>query len=241
MVSFTNVKKKYGDQVIFEDVTFTIDPGEFVFVIGKSGSGKTTLMRMLTQQTVPDEGTIIVENVQIGDLSKKQIQDLRRLVGVIYQDYKLLTDRTVGENIALGLEIIGKSKEEIDSRVKDLLSLIGLADKEHVFPTQLSGGEAQRVCIARALATAPRMLFADEPTGNLDEETAQSIVRLLAKINALGTTILMATHNHALVDKLEKRVLSLEKGKAVEKRKSSSSAKTEPKTEKPKDEEGEKN
>lgn len=221
MVSFTNVKKKYGDQVIFEDVTFTIDPGEFVFVIGKSGSGKTTLMRMLTQQTVPDEGTIIVENVQIGDLSKKQIQDLRRLVGVIYQDYKLLTDRTVGENIALGLEIIGKSKEEIDSRVKDLLSLIGLADKEHVFPTQLSGGEAQRVCIARALATAPRMLFADEPTGNLDEETAQSIVRLLAKINALGTTILMATHNHALVDKLEKRVLSLEKGKAVEKRKNS--------------------
>lgn len=221
MVSFTNVKKKYGDQVIFEDVSFSIDPGEFVFVIGKSGSGKTTLMRMLTQQTVPDEGTIIVENVQIGDLSKKQIQDLRRLVGVIYQDYKLLTDRTVGENIALGLEIIGKSKEEIDSRVKDLLSLIGLADKEHVFPTQLSGGEAQRVCIARALATAPRMLFADEPTGNLDEETAQSIVRLLAKINELGTTILMATHNHALVDKLEKRVLSLEKGKAVEKRKNS--------------------
>lgn len=221
MVSFTNVKKRYGDQVIFEDVSFSIDPGEFVFVIGKSGSGKTTLMRMLTQQTVPDEGTIIVENVQIGDLSKKQIQDLRRLVGVIYQDYKLLTDRTVGENIALGLEIIGKSKEEIDSRVKDLLSLIGLADKEHVFPTQLSGGEAQRVCIARALATAPRMLFADEPTGNLDEETAQSIVRLLAKINELGTTILMATHNHALVDKLEKRVLSLEKGKAVEKRKNS--------------------
>lgn len=229
MVSFKNVQKKYGDQVIFEDVTFEVTPGEFVFIIGKSGSGKTTLMRMLTQQTVPDEGTIMVEEVQIGKLSKREVQDLRRLVGVIYQDYKLLSERTVAENIALGLEIIGKSKEEIDSRTKDLLTLIGLPDKANVFPNQLSGGEAQRVCIARALATAPRMLFADEPTGNLDEETAASIVRLLAKINELGTTILMATHNQSLVEKIEKRVISLEKGKAVEKRSAQRVAKSEQK------------
>lgn len=221
MVSFKNVHKKYGNQVIFDDVSFDVNPGEFVFIIGKSGSGKTTLMRMLTQQTVPDDGSITVEEVQIGKLSKREVQDLRRLVGVIYQDYKLLSERTVAENIALGLEIIGKSKDEIDSRTADLLSLIGLPDKANVFPNQLSGGEAQRVCIARALATAPRMLFADEPTGNLDEETASSIVRLLAKINELGTTILMATHNQQLVEKIEKRVISLEKGKAVEKRKSS--------------------
>lgn len=228
MVSFKNVKKKYGTQVIFEDVSFDVLPGEFVFIVGKSGTGKTTLMRMLTQQTVPDDGVITVEDVQIGKLSKKEVQDLRRLVGVIYQDYKLLTERTVAENIALGLEIIGKSKEEIDSRTSDLLSLIGLPDKGNVFPNQLSGGEAQRVCIARALATAPRMLFADEPTGNLDEETASSIVRLLAKINELGTTILMATHNQSLVEKIEKRVISLEKGTAVEKRSAKQVAKSEP-------------
>ncbi len=227
MVSFKNVAKKYGSQVIFEDVSFDVSPGEFVFVIGKSGSGKTTLMRMLTQQTVPDDGEIIVEDVKIGKLSKREVQDLRRLVGVIYQDYKLLTERTVAENIALGLEIIGKSKAEIDLRTTDLLGLIGLPDKANVFPNQLSGGEAQRVCIARALATAPRMLFADEPTGNLDEETASSIVRLLAKINELGTTILMATHNQNLVEKIEKRVISLENGKAVEKRKSTQRKSTE--------------
>lgn len=217
MVSFVNVKKSFGSQVVFDELSFSVNPGEFVFVIGKSGSGKTTLMRMLTQQVAPDEGTIIVEDVEIGKLRRKDVEDLRRKIGVIYQDYKLLSERTVGENIALGLEIIGKPKAEIDSRVSDLLNLIGLPEKGNVFPTQLSGGEAQRVCIARALATAPRMLFADEPTGNLDEETAHSIVRLLSKINELGTTVLMATHNQSLVDRLDKRTIILEKGKAVEK------------------------
>lgn len=217
MVSFVNVKKSFGSQIVFDELSFSVNPGEFVFVIGKSGSGKTTLMRMLTQQVAPDEGTIIVEEVEIGKLRRKDVEDLRRKIGVIYQDYKLLSERTVAENIALGLEIIGKPKAEIDSRVSDLLNLIGLPEKGNVFPTQLSGGEAQRVCIARALATAPRMLFADEPTGNLDEETAHSIVRLLSKINELGTTVLMATHNQTLVDRLDKRTITLEKGKAVEK------------------------
>jgi cell division transport system ATP-binding protein len=217
MVSFVNVKKTFGSQVVFDELSFSVNPGEFVFLIGKSGSGKTTLMRMLTQQVTPDDGTILVEEVEIGKLKRREVEELRRKIGVIYQDYKLLSERTVAENIALGLEIIGKPKAEIDSRVSDLLNLIGLADRGNVFPTQLSGGEAQRVCIARALATAPRMLFADEPTGNLDEETAHSIVRLLSKINELGTTVLMATHNQTLVDRLEKRTITLEKGKAVEK------------------------
>lgn len=218
MVRFSNVRKSFGPDVLFDDISFSVDPGEFVFVVGKSGSGKTTLMRMLTQQVTPDEGSILVGEMEVGKLSKRDVQNLRRLVGVIYQDYKLLPERTVGENIALGLEIIGKSREEIESRTLDLLSLIGLPGKQDVFPSQLSGGEAQRVCIARALATAPRMLFADEPTGNLDEETAQSIVRLLGKINELGTTVLMATHNQSLVDRLKKRVISIEGGKAVEKK-----------------------
>ncbi|MEP7167050.1 MAG: ATP-binding cassette domain-containing protein [Candidatus Woesebacteria bacterium] len=217
MVSFSNIRKMYGDQVIFDDLNLTVDPGEFVFIIGRSGVGKTTLMRLLTQQVTPDAGSIFIEDIEVGKLKRKDVQKLRRMIGVIYQDYKLLTERTVGENIALGLEIINKPKEEINSRIEDLLQLIGLPGKANLFPTQLSGGEAQRVCIARALATAPRMLFADEPTGNLDDETARSIVRLLSKINELGTTVIMATHNQSLVDHLGKRVVSIEGGKAVEK------------------------
>lgn len=219
MVSFSNISKSYGDQIIFDDLNLTVSPGEFVFIIGKSGAGKTTLMRLLTQQATPDTGTIMIEDIEVGRLRRNDVQKLRRMVGVIYQDYKLLTERTVGENIALGLEIINKPKSEIDSRIEDLLNLIGLPGKANLFPTQLSGGEAQRVCIARALATAPRMLFADEPTGNLDDETAKSIVRLLAKINELGTTIIMATHHQSLVDHLGKRIISIEGGKAVEKTK----------------------
>lgn len=218
MLQFSNIQKTYGSRVILDDFSLTVEPGEFVFLIGKSGSGKTTLMRMLTQQVRPDSGSIIVDDIEVGKLRYHDTLTLRRMIGVIYQDYKLLSERTVAENIALGLEIIGKPKQEIESRVSDLLNLIGLSEKADVFPTQLSGGEAQRVCIARALATAPRVLFADEPTGNLDDETAHSIVRLLAKINELGTTILMATHNQSLVERLQKRVIALEQGKAVEKK-----------------------
>ncbi len=195
MVSFSHVTKAFGDDVVFSDLSFSVDPGEFVFLLGKSGSGKTTLMRMLTQQIRPDSGEIIVADTQVGNLDRRGVEKIRRSVGVIYQDYKLLSERTVAENIALGLEIIGKEKDEIDQRVQELLTLIGLPNKGGVFPTQISGGEAQRICIARALATAPRFLFADEPTGNLDDATAQAIVRLLLKIQELGTTVLMATHN----------------------------------------------
>ncbi len=183
MVLFQNVTKTYGNQTVLSDVSFSVLPGDFVFLVGRSGSGKTTIMRLLTSQTVHDEGDIHVGDLEVGKLRGGQVQELRRTVGVIYQDYKLLPERTVAENIALGLEIIGKSKDEIDARITDLLALIQLPEKRNVFPSQLSGGEAQRVSIARALATAPKVLFADEPTGNLDETTASQIVRLLAKIN----------------------------------------------------------
>lgn len=216
MIRFSNVTKRYGSQLILSDVSLTVEPGEFVFLVGKSGSGKTTIMRLLTHQTSHDEGEIIVADFEFGFLKGKDIRNLRRTIGVIYQDYKLLPERTVAENIALGLEIVGKPKSEIESRIHDLLELIGLSHKAHVFPSQLSGGEAQRVCIARALATAPKVLFADEPTGDLDDETAYSIVKLLSKINELGTTILMATHNTDLVSKFGKRVLEIREGKFIE-------------------------
>ncbi|HSW89988.1 MAG TPA: cell division ATP-binding protein FtsE [Patescibacteria group bacterium] len=216
MVSFDNVTKRYGEVPILSSVTFTIEPSEFVFLTGKSGSGKTTVMRLLTHQVPFEEGEIRVEDMNLKKLSKKDVQRLRRMIGVIYQDYKLLTERNVAENIALGLEIMGKPKSEIDMRVRELLELIQLPDKAKLFPSQISGGEAQRVCIARALAIAPKMLFADEPTGNLDDPTAFSIVKLLAKINELGTTVVMATHNMSLVERMNKRVIDLSEGKITD-------------------------
>lgn len=215
MIDFQNVKKVYGSHTVLEDVSFHVDPGEFVFLVGRSGAGKTTCMRLLTVQTPFDEGVITVEDLDIKKLNRKQLLDLRRRVGVIYQDYKLLPERTVCENIALGLEITGKSDAEIQKRVADLLELIQLPNVGHVFPSQLSGGEAQRVCIARALATAPRILFADEPTGNLDDATALSIVKLLSKINELGTTVLMATHDTGMVNEFGYRVIEFESGKLI--------------------------
>ncbi len=234
MVSFSNVSKRYGDQVVLSGVSFTIAPGEFVFLVGKSGSGKTTIMRLLTKQTSHDEGEIVVHDLNLRTMKKKDIPKLRRHVGVIYQDYKLLQERTVAENIALGLEIMGKSSQEIVSRTNDLLGLIGLPEKALLFPGQLSGGEAQRVCIARALATAPRILFADEPTGNLDDQTAYSILRLLSKINELGTTVVMATHNMMLVDRLQKRVLHMKEGRVEDKDGVATTKIEEPQTEKKK-------
>lgn len=203
MIDFRNVSKAYGEESILSDITFHIEPGEFVFLTGKSGVGKTTIMRLLIGQVKPDSGEIIVDGQEYSHLKSKDFQELRRRIGVIYQDYKLLPDRTVAENIALGLEIMRKSKTEIASRVEDLLKLIELPGKGELFPSQLSGGEAQRVCIARALATAPKVIFADEPTGNLDDETGMLIASLLMKLNELGTTVIMATHNLKIVEHFE--------------------------------------
>lgn len=219
MIDFQNVTKVYGSAPVLTGVSFHIDPGEFIFLTGKSGAGKTTIMRLLTGQAFPDEGTVVFDTQEFSKLKHKDVLVVRRKIGVIYQDYKLLPERTVAENIALGLEIMGKPKDEIASRVKDLLSLVELTDKADVFPSQLSGGEAQRVCIARALATAPKVIFADEPTGNLDNETGMLIASLLIKLNELGTTVIMATHNMDIVSNFQKRRIHLENTKIKEDRK----------------------
>ena len=214
MIEFTQVTKTYPTgQSALSDVSFIIEPGEFVFFVGESGAGKTTIMRLLTHQTTLTEGEILFFGQNLGTLNSKGIPKLRREVSVVFQDYKLLPDRTVAENISLPLEIAGKTKEEITSRLQDLLELVSLQDKEHFFPVQLSGGEAQRVSIARALAIGPKVLFADEPTGNLDHDSAVSVAKLLNKIHELGTTILMATHNLDLVKLLKKREIHMSKGK----------------------------
>lgn len=214
MIEFTRVTKTYPTgQSALSDVSFIIEPGEFVFFVGESGAGKTTIMRLLTRQTSVTEGEILFFGQNLNELNSKGIPKLRREVSVVFQDYKLLPDRTVAENISLPLEIAGKAKEEIANRLKDLLELVGLQDKENFFPVQLSGGEAQRVSIARALAIGPKVLFADEPTGNLDHDSAVSIAKLLNKIHELGTTILMATHNLDLVKLLKKREIHISQGK----------------------------
>lgn len=216
MIVFIHVSKRYPTgQTALSDVSFEVQEGEFVFFVGESGAGKTTIMRLLTRDMRPTDGTVVVLGEDLTTMKRNKLPQLRRNVSVIFQDYKLLPDRTVAENVGLALEIIGMKKEEIQSRVKDLLQLVNLNDKENYFPRQLSGGEAQRVSIARALAIGPKVIFADEPTGNLDHESAMQVAKLLEKINELGTTILMATHNLDIVKALKKREIHLHKGQLV--------------------------
>lgn len=216
MILFENVTQRFGEQPpALVDVSFVIEPGEFIFVLGESGAGKSTVMRLLTGELKPSSGKVEFLGKNIGSLKTKQLPALRRDLAVVFQDFKLLSDRTVEENIAIGLEILGKPEAEIRSRISDLLELVSLQGKERSFPSQLSGGEQQRVSIARALATGPRMIFADEPTGNLDWESSVSVARLLEKIAELGTTVMMATHNLPLVRLLKKRELHLHKGALV--------------------------
>jgi cell division transport system ATP-binding protein len=216
MIKFSTVTKSYPTgQVALEDVSFVIEPGEFVFLTGESGAGKTTVMRLLTRETVPTQGEIEFMGASLGKLKSSEIPKHRREVAVVFQDYKLLPDRTIAENIALPLEIAGKKLSEIGSRVTDLLKLVGLEGREAYFPVQLSGGEAQRVGIARALALGPRVIFADEPTGNLDHDHAMSVAKLLDTIHQLGTTIIMATHNLDIVKALKKREIHLHQGKVI--------------------------
>lgn len=216
ITEFQHVTKTFlTGQVALEEVSFTITPGEFVFLVGESGAGKTTLMKLLTGEYLANAGEILWQGKEIKKLRRGELPKLRREIGVVFQDYKLLIDRTVAENVSLALEIIGESKHTTELKVEELLRLVGLEGKAGFFPRQLSGGEAQRVSIARALATSPKLLFADEPTGNLDHETAESIVKLFRKINTFGTTILMATHNLELVKKYKHRELHLNKGRLV--------------------------
>lgn len=216
MIHLRTVSKVFGTGVAgLEDVNLDIEKGEFVFLVGKTGSGKTTLLRLLIRETLPTSGDIMIGEWDIVKLPEKSIPTLRKKVGVIFQDLKLLMDRTIFENILLPLQVAGREEIEAGNRVTELLAEVGMAEHKDKFPVQLSGGELQRIAIARALALSPEILLADEPTGNLDEKTANDIVDLLFRINKHGTIIIMATHNMDIVKRLNQRVVELEKGKVI--------------------------
>jgi cell division transport system ATP-binding protein len=216
MISLQRVTKVYRNGVTaLEDVSVEIDKGEFVFVVGPSGSGKSTMIRLLLKQEEASRGDVFVAGKNLSKITSFKVPHLRRNIGTVFQDYKLLQDKTVFENVSFALEVIGKPKHVIDQRVPEILEYVGLGDKLNAFPDELSGGEQQRVSIARACVNRPLVLLADEPTGNLDPNTSVDIMRLLDKVNRIGTTVLMATHDQAIVDAMRKRVIELDKGKVV--------------------------
>jgi cell division transport system ATP-binding protein len=216
MLRFDSVTKKYGNFLALDKVDTEIKSGEFVYLTGPSGAGKTTLLRLILKEEDPDSGKIIIDEKDVSKISKKELPYIRRKVGFIFQDFKLLDTRNAFDNIAIALEVVGKNDNQIKKIVPDLLKTVGLADKESNFPWQLSGGEKQRLAIARAVAQEPKIIVADEPTGNLDQATTWEIINLLKQINEQnGTTIILATHNFTLIDNMKKRIISLEKGRLV--------------------------
>lgn len=213
MINFQNVSKYYPGKIPgLVDVTVEIPAGEFVFLIGPSGSGKTTFLRLLIRDLLPSKGTITIDNMDISTFNPRTIHLLRRKVGIVFQDFKLLLDRTVFENIAMVLEILGKREKDIAEGVHNVLELVGLSEKKNLFPMQLSAGEMQRTSIARAIVGGPKILLADEPTGNLDPETAWGIMDILKEVNELGTTVIVASHNADIVNKMKKRTLTIQHG-----------------------------
>ncbi|HPL95370.1 MAG TPA: cell division ATP-binding protein FtsE [bacterium] len=216
MIEFRNVTKIYEPNVhALNHATFHIKPGEFVFLVGQSGTGKTTAVRLLISEEKVSNGRIIVGGWDITHIRRKHIPLLRRQIGVVWQDYKLLPKKTVFENVAFALEVSGAEKERIQKIVPQVLKIVGLQDKTNRYPTQLSGGEQQRVSIARSLVHRPKILVADEPTGNLDTVNTREIIDILQKINEFGTTVLLVTHNREIVNSLKKRVITLEKGLVI--------------------------
>jgi cell division transport system ATP-binding protein len=214
MILFEAVRKVYEpDVVALDSVSFAIDKGEFVFVVGASGSGKTTLVRLLLKELEPTEGRIILSGRDIGRLRHSSVPRLRRNIGCVFQDFKLLPRRTAAENVAYALKVQGESRASIRRKVPEVMTMVGLANKMNSLPDELSGGEQQRVSIARAVVNHPPLLVCDEPTGNLDPDTSVGIMQLLYRINRAGTTILMVTHDREMVDKMRKRVIALEDGK----------------------------
>jgi len=213
MIKFANVVKKYlKNSVALSGINLEIGKGKFVFIVGPSGAGKTTLLRLIIREEKPMEGKILVDGVDVVNLPARKLPKLRRKVGMVFQSYRLLPKRTVYENVAFALEVSGRSNREIQKVVPTMLRLVGLEDKDNHFPNQLSGGEAQRTAIARALVHEPDILLADEPTGNLDLTNAWEIIQLLNQINSWGTTVVMATHNQDIVNALKKRVITMDKG-----------------------------
>lgn len=220
MIKIQNLTKKFPDGTIaLSGVNLEISDGEFVFVVGPSGAGKTTLFKLLNREYLPDSGSIIFDDKDLSKFKTKEVVNHRRSLGVVFQDLKLLVNKTVFENIALSLEVLNKKPIEIKEKVLESLNKVDLAGHVWMFPAQLSGGELQRVAIARAIVSNPKYLFADEPTGNVDPATAWSIIKLLGNINKSGTTVLVATHNVEAVDVLEKRVVRLEDGRIVKDKK----------------------
>lgn len=215
MIQFDKVSKRFGEITALEEVSFVVNSGDFVFITGPSGSGKTTIIKLILREFLPTSGSITIDGIATGKIKSKQITDLRRKVGIVFQDFKLLSDRTVFENVALPLEVIGENKKTIEEKVHESLKLVGLEERENLFPAQLAGGELQRTCIARAVVANPKILIADEPTGNLDPVTANQIAKLLKKINEKETTVLMATHNVEIVNSMKERVITLGKGKII--------------------------
>lgn len=216
MIKMSNVYKKYPNGITaVSGLNVHIDQGEFVYVVGPSGAGKSTFIKMIYREEVPTEGSIKVGDFDLVNMKESQVPFLRRYVGVVYQDFKLLPRLTVYENVAYAMEVVEKQPKTIQKRVLEVLDLVGLKHKVRMFPNELSGGEQQRVAIARAIANMPSVLIADEPTGNLDPETAWEIMDLLEEINSQGTTIIMATHNSQIVNQMKHRVLAVENGRIV--------------------------
>ena len=216
MIKFEKVTKIYPDKtVVLKDVSFEIKEGEFVSFVGKSGAGKTTLVRLLLGLENPTDGEVFFDGLNIEEASSAQIQEIRRKIGGIYQDYKLLSNKTVYENVAYIMQVEGKDNNEIDAEVPKVLDIIGLKDKVNNLPSELSGGEQQRLAIARALVNRPEIIIADEPTGNLDPYNTYEVIALLQKINQAGKTVILATHDREVINKLGKRVITIENGKIV--------------------------
>lgn len=216
MIHFDNVSKQYASSgTVLEGVSFTIEPREFVSIVGHSGAGKTTLMKLLLAEEKPSDGSIFFESVDVHNLRRNEINQFRRRIGAIFQDFRLLPNKTAYENIAFAMEAAGRSDEEIAADVPHVLQLVDLGDKMWNFPHELSGGEKQRVAIARAIINQPDVIIADEPTGNLDPLNTQDVVQILKKINDMGTTVILTTHNKSVVDSLHRRVVVMEKGKIV--------------------------
>jgi cell division transport system ATP-binding protein len=216
VVEFQEVTKVYdGGSLAVDRVSMKIGAGEFVFLVGPTGCGKSTCIRLLMRELLPSSGDIFIAGRNIGEIPSKRVPHLRRNIGVVFQDYKLLPNRTVYANVAYALEVVGESRDSIRRKVPDILRLVGLSTKLHAYPDELSGGEQQRVSIARAFVNHPPLLLADEPTGNLDPETSIGIMQLIYRINRTGTTVVVATHDKEMVDKMRRRVIELEEGRIV--------------------------
>ena len=215
MIVFENISKYYNSHPALDKVNLTIAQGEFVFIVGQSGAGKSTLLKLLIAEEKPTEGKVFLDGKEITALPHKELPLLRRRIGTVFQDFKLLAQKTAYENVAFAMEVAGRSKKEIEEDVPQILQLVGLESKARNFPRELSGGEQQRVAIARALVHQPDIIIADEPTGNLDPLNTWDIIRLLMKINELGTTIILATHDREIINTINKRVVSIDKGKVV--------------------------